>query len=49
MEHTILHELLDEKGYLLADGATGTNLFGMGLISGDAPRTMEMKSTLKKY
>ena len=37
MEHTILHELLDEKGYLLADGATGTNLFDMGLISGDAP------------
>ena len=29
--------LLQEKGYLLADGATGTNLFNMGLMSGDAP------------
>lgn len=30
-------ELLEEKGVLLADGATGTNLFNMGLMSGDAP------------
>jgi 5-methyltetrahydrofolate--homocysteine methyltransferase len=29
--------LLAEKGTLLADGATGTNLFNMGLMSGDAP------------
>ena len=29
--------LLEEKGALLADGATGTNLFNMGLMSGDAP------------
>ncbi len=29
--------LLGEKGTLLADGATGTNLFAMGLMSGDAP------------
>ncbi|MEL6241243.1 MAG: betaine--homocysteine S-methyltransferase [Pseudomonadota bacterium] len=29
--------LLDEKTTLLADGATGTNLFNMGLQSGDAP------------
>ncbi|MCC5972027.1 MAG: betaine--homocysteine S-methyltransferase [Pararhodobacter sp.] len=29
--------LLAERGYLLADGATGTNLFNMGLSSGDAP------------
>jgi 5-methyltetrahydrofolate--homocysteine methyltransferase len=29
--------LLDEKKYLLADGATGTSLFGMGLQTGDAP------------
>ncbi len=28
---------LAEKGYLLMDGATGTNLFDMGLVSGDAP------------
>jgi 5-methyltetrahydrofolate--homocysteine methyltransferase len=32
-----LSELLNEKGILLADGATGTNLFDMGLTSGDAP------------
>src|SRR5690606_4096415 len=29
--------LLAEKGVLLADGATGTNLFNMGLASGEAP------------
>ncbi len=29
--------LIAEKGVLLADGATGTNLFAMGLESGDAP------------
>ena len=33
----IFNQLLDEKGTLLADGATGTNLFNMGLMSGDAP------------
>lgn len=32
-----LDALLAEKGVLLADGATGTNLFAMGLESGDAP------------
>jgi 5-methyltetrahydrofolate--homocysteine methyltransferase len=32
-----LEELLATKGALLADGATGTNLFEMGLVSGDAP------------
>ena len=32
-----LSRLLTQKGYLLADGATGTNLFNMGLMSGDAP------------
>ena len=30
-------QLLAERGVLLADGATGTNLFNMGLESGDAP------------
>ena len=29
--------LIDKKGYLLADGATGTNLFDMGLESGYPP------------
>jgi methionine synthase I (cobalamin-dependent) len=32
-----LEDLLAEKGTLLADGATGTNLFDMGLTSGDPP------------
>ncbi|MEM6463958.1 MAG: betaine--homocysteine S-methyltransferase [Pseudomonadota bacterium] len=32
-----LAELIAEKGVLLADGATGTNLFAMGLESGEAP------------
>ncbi|WAJ30580.1 betaine--homocysteine S-methyltransferase [Antarcticirhabdus aurantiaca] len=32
-----LSRLLAEKGVLLADGATGTNLFEMGLHSGEAP------------
>ncbi|MGZ6930486.1 MAG: betaine--homocysteine S-methyltransferase [Acidimicrobiia bacterium] len=32
-----LTELLNAKGVLLADGATGTNYFAMGLGSGDAP------------
>ena len=33
----MLDKLLAERGWLLADGATGTNLFDMGLTSGDAP------------
>ncbi|KIN72544.1 betaine--homocysteine S-methyltransferase [Sulfitobacter guttiformis] len=32
-----LLDLLAEKGVLLADGATGTNLFNMGLESGEPP------------
>lgn len=32
-----LAALLAEKGILLADGATGTNLFAMGLEAGEAP------------
>lgn len=34
---TLLSDLLEEKGVLLADGATGSNLFGMGLQTGDNP------------
>ena len=33
----MLSRLLEEKGVLLADGATGTNLFDMGLTSGNSP------------
>lgn len=32
-----ISRVLQERGWLLADGATGTNLFNMGLVSGDAP------------
>ena len=32
-----LSTLLKEQDWLLADGATGTNLFNMGLTAGDAP------------
>ncbi len=32
-----IDQLLAEKGVLLADGATGTNLFAMGLEAGEAP------------
>ena len=35
--HNPINALIAEKGVLLADGATGTNLFAMGLESGDAP------------
>ena len=34
---TKFDDLLAERGYLLADGATGTNYFAMGLEAGDAP------------
>ena len=34
---TDLQTLLAEKQSILADGATGTNLFNMGLESGEAP------------
>ncbi len=33
----LLRTLLDQRPWLLADGATGTNLFSMGLQTGDAP------------
>lgn len=32
-----LSKMLESRDWLLADGATGTNLFNMGLSSGDAP------------
>jgi len=32
-----LEKLLAERPFLLADGATGTNLFAMGLMTGEAP------------
>ena len=35
--NNIITEFLQEKLYILADGATGTNLFSMGLQTGDSP------------
>ncbi len=37
MSRTSLTELMEERGWLLADGATGTNLFMKGLESGYPP------------
>ena len=37
MSQSTLHKLFDNRDWLLADGATGTNYFAMGLQSGDAP------------
>ena len=34
---TSLETLLADRPWILADGATGTNLFNMGLASGEAP------------
>lgn len=34
---TVFSDFLNSRDWLLADGATGTNLFNMGLQSGDAP------------
>ncbi len=39
MTHPI-DALIAEKGVLLADGATGTNLFAMGLEAGEAPELL---------
>ncbi len=37
LQNDTLTALIAERGFLLADGATGTNLIDMGLQSGDAP------------
>ena len=42
-----LEDLLARKGALLADGATGTNLFEMGLVSGDAPELWNIEEPEK--
>lgn len=42
-----LNDLIAEKGVLLADGATGTNLFAMGLEAGDAPELWNTDSPEK--
>ncbi len=36
-------ELLEDKGVLVADGAMGTTLFGLGLESGDCPERLNIE------
>ena len=40
---TLLQSLLEERDVLLADGATGTNLFGLGLPHGEAPELWNLE------
>ncbi len=42
-----LSTLLETRDWLLADGATGTNLFNMGLSSGDAPEIWNIDEPAK--
>jgi len=42
-----LSKLLETRDWLMADGATGTNLFNMGLMSGDAPEMWNVSETAK--
>jgi len=42
-----LADLLATRDWLMADGATGTNLFNMGLMSGDAPEMWNVDETAK--
>ncbi|MBJ6370719.1 betaine--homocysteine S-methyltransferase [Sedimentitalea arenosa] len=42
-----LETLLADKDVILADGATGTNLFNMGLMSGDAPELWNVEQPAK--
>ena len=39
----LLSRLLDEREWLLADGATGTNLFALGLQHGDSPELWNLE------
>jgi len=41
---TTISELLADRGWLLADGATGTNLFSMGLEQGEAPELWNLEA-----
>lgn len=42
-----LSALLETRDWLMADGATGTNLFNMGLMSGDAPELWNIDESAK--
>ncbi|MXQ07498.1 betaine--homocysteine S-methyltransferase [Alphaproteobacteria bacterium GH1-50] len=41
----VLAQLLSDRDWILADGATGTNLFNMGLSAGDAPEFWNVDHT----
>ena len=42
MVSTVLTELIAERGVLLVDGATGTQLMAAGLEAGDAPERLNL-------
>ena len=42
-----LTKLMNERDWLMADGATGTTLFNMGLTSGDAPELWNVDEPAK--
>ena len=44
---TSLAELIQARGVLLADGATGTNYFAMGLEAGEPPEFWNVDSPEK--
>ena len=44
---SLLEKLLSERDWLLADGATGTNLFALGLEHGDAPEAWNLNAPEK--
>ncbi|MDA9109044.1 betaine--homocysteine S-methyltransferase [Woeseiaceae bacterium] len=44
LNKSIIKQLIDKKGYLIADGATGTNLFSMGLESGYPPELWNIEA-----
>ena len=44
---SLLESLLAKRDWLLADGATGTNLFALGLCHGDAPELWNLEEPAK--
>ena len=44
---TVISDLLGQKGYLIADGAMGTQLFAVGLTAGDPPEMWNLTHTEK--
>ena len=47
MDLEISLDQLSEAKFLIADGATGTNLFLKGLLTGDAPELWNLKQSKK--